>query len=180
MRHSFLPTNEQKALKKKYRIHATVVALFLLGVIGVIGIGSLLPAYIEVSYEERQQLAQARDATNKDGEAGTTQIMGELQKDAALVRELSAGLTSKLPSELIRDVISARASVKIGSIVITDMSTSTAVMVIQGIAPNRESLASFKARLEGFALGSKAESPISELAKSKDIPFSLRFTRILP
>ena len=53
-------------------------------------------------------------------------------------------------------------------------------MVVQGIAPTREALVSYKNRLEGLTIGNKVELPISELAKSKDIRFSLRFTRTLP
>ncbi len=180
MRHSFLPTSEQKALKKKYRIHATVVALFLLSVIGVIGIGALFPAYIEVSFEEKGQAAMLNDATSNQANQNSLDMTYELRADAALAQELSGSSLKKRPSDLIAEIISARASVKISSIAISSISSSTAVMVVQGIAPTREALVSYKNRLEGLTIGNKVELPISELAKSKDIRFSLRFTRTLP
>ncbi|MEN9912700.1 MAG: hypothetical protein RLY66_108 [Candidatus Parcubacteria bacterium] len=180
MRHSFLPSQDQKALKKRYRLHATVVALFLLSVVGIIGIGSLFPAYVEVSFEERDQNASLKDGADKEGVQSIADIISELQSDAILTRELSNTLTEERSSDFIKEVISARASVKVHSISIPEVSTTSAVIVIQGIAPTRESLVSFKTRLEGLANGNKVELPISELAKSKDIPFSFKFTRLLP
>lgn len=180
MRHSFLPVQDQKALKKRYRLHATIVALFMLSVVGIVGVGSLAPAYIRVAFEEMTQTASLKSSSIDSENLNAAEMVEELRGDASAARELLEMSSRELSSTLIKDAISARASVRVLSIAISDISTTTATMVIQGIAPTRESLVSFKTRLEGFAAGNKVELPISELAKSKDIPFSLRFTRVLP
>lgn len=180
MRHSFLPTEDQRLLKKRYRLHASIVALFMLSVVGVIGIGLLFPAFVKVSFEERGQAEFLHDVADARANNGIGEMTRELQGDMILMRELSRTLQSERSSVLVKDVVSARASVKIQSITITDISTTSAIMVIQGTASTRESLVSFKTRLENMSIGNKVELPISELAKSRDIPFSLRFTRSLP
>ncbi|MBP6858511.1 MAG: hypothetical protein KBC33_01615 [Candidatus Pacebacteria bacterium] len=152
----------------------------MLSVVGVIGIGSLFPAYVKVSFEERGQAALLQGDMGGQASGGIAEMTRELQEDTMLMRELSRTLGGQRPSTLVKDVVSARGSVKIQSIVVSDISTTSAVMVIQGVAATRESLVSFKTRLENMSVGNKVELPISELAKSKDIPFSLRFTRVLP
>ena len=66
------------------------------------------------------------------------------------------------------------------SVAITDLSTSTAVIVMQGVAPTRESLVAFKTRLEGLSPGNQIDLPISGFARSKDLPFSLKVLHHLP
>ncbi|MEK7641957.1 MAG: hypothetical protein AAB365_03120 [Patescibacteria group bacterium] len=179
MRHSFLPIQEQKTLKRGYRLHAAIVALFLMSVVGVVGICSLFPAYILVSAEERSQTMLGRSLEDADGSQSAV-FARDLERDSKLVRALTSSQAGTKPSLLIQDVVSARASVSITSVMLSELSTTSATMIIQGIAPTRESLVSLKTRLENLGIGNKVELPISELAKSRDIPFSLRFTRSLP
>lgn len=174
MRHSFLPNQEQKILKRGYRIRATIVLLFFLSIAGLVGIGSLFPSYIHVYTEERSELEKVASLRENKDTSGLVAIEKELQSDTAKISVLSKISTTVHPSSLIEDMVNTRGQVRLTSIVLSSVSTSTAVIVIQGVAPTRESLVAFKTRLEGLAIGNKVDLPISGFAKSRDIPFSLR------
>lgn len=180
MRYIFLPNKEQSILKRGYLIRLAVVAMFLLSVVGLIGIGSLFPAYVYVYTEEQSQI-KIVDSLKKD-KAGTniTSMQDELSADEKKVKTLTNASMSTLPSSLIERVIVARGQVRITSIILNDISTTTAIITLGGIAPTRESLVAFKSKLENLSIGNKVDLPISGFAKSKDIPFSLKVTHILP
>ena len=180
MRHSFIPLVEQKILKRGYRLHALVAALFIFSVVGLIGIGSLSPSYIAAYTSERTERG-AVDSMKRDKAArGEATIEEELRADTARISALSGTLGAIRASALIERTIAARGTVRVTSISVAEIASTTATLVLQGVAPTRESLVSFKTRLEGLAAGTKADLPISELAKNKDISFSLKVTEPLP
>lgn len=180
MRHSFLPNSEQDKLKRGYRVHVTIVALFLLSVVGLIGLGSLFPAFISVYTEEQMQLNTVASLKGSKDTDESTLIQKKLQTDSSMITTLSQVAGTVRPSAIVMRMIETRGPVKISSIVLTEVSSTTAIAVIQGVAPTRESLVSFKTRLESLTPGNKVELPISGFARSKDLPFSLRITHKLP
>ncbi len=180
MRHSFLPIQEQEKQKRAYRIHVTVVALFLISVAGLIGLSSLFPSFIAAYSEEHIQLSTVASLKENKDTSESTRIQKELQADSAKITALAQVATVVRPSAVIGRMIEVRGPVRISSIAISDISTSTAVLVIQGIAPTREALVAFKTRLEGLSPGNKVELPIAGFAKSRDLPFSIRVNHILP
>lgn len=180
MRHSFLPANEQNALKRIYRVHLSIVALFMLSLAGLIGIGSLFPAFISAYTEERAQI-RATASLQKDKDSDESmRIQRELRADNSIVVSLSETVSLVRQSTIISRLAEARGPVHISAITITEMSTTTATATIQGVAPTREALVAFKTRLEGLSPGNKVDLPIAGFAKSKDIPFSLKLSHILP
>jgi hypothetical protein len=180
MRHSFLPIPEQTQLKRSYRVHVAVVALFLISVAVLIGLGSLFPSFIAAYSEEHIQLDTVATLKENKDTTESTRIQKELQADSAKITALAQVATVVRPSAVIARVVEVRGPVRISSIAINELSTTTAVLVMQGVAPTREALVSFKTRLEGLSPGNKVELPISGFAKSKDLPFSIRVTHLLP
>jgi hypothetical protein len=173
MRHSFLPTIEQKKLKREYHIHVIIVALFFLSAVGLIGSGSLFPAYLTMNTEARQQQI-AMDALKSDNDKSG---IAELERELALhnVRMAALSVQNDIPSSaLIQNAVAARGTVRLSSIAVEHTSSTTVTIRISGQAPTRDSLVGFKTRLEKLEDGTKVELPISDFAKSRDIPFSLR------
>ncbi|MEK7609868.1 MAG: hypothetical protein AAB470_01975 [Patescibacteria group bacterium] len=179
MRHSFLPIQEQKIFKKEYLYHIAVVALFLLAATGLVGVCSLFPAYIYV-YIEGSSINDTIVSSGKD--KNISEILGiekELRSDMLLINSLSESFSSIRYSDLIEQITSARGPISIDSIRFESISTSTATIFLSGTAPTRESLISFKTRLETLNKGNKVDLPISGLAKNKDISFSLKVIKSL-
>lgn len=180
MRHSFLPIPEQTILKRVYRVHVVIVALFLLSVVGLIGLGSLFPAFISAYTEEHMQLDTVASLKESKDTSESSKIQKELQADGAKITVLGQVATTVRPSAVIARVVEVRGTVRISSIILSDVSSTTAVIVMQGVAPTRESLVAFKTRLEALSPGNKADLPISGFARSKDLPFSIKVTHKQP
>ena len=177
MRHSFLPIEEQKILKRGYRSHLVITALFMFSVVGLIGVGSLFPAYMSVS-AERQNAEKALASLKKDKDSsGSASTEAELSADADRLAQFNGLENGKRPSILFAGILSLRGQTRVTSISLSDISTTTATILVQGVAPTRESLLTLKSRLEGLNPGSKISLPISGFAKNKDIPFSLKVTQ---
>lgn len=163
-----------------YRIHVIIVALFLLSVVGLIGLGSLFPAFISAYSEEHVQLDMVASLKESKDTSESSKIQKELQADGAKITVLRQVAATVRPSAIISRVVEVRGPVRISSIVLSDVSTTTALIVMQGVAPTREALVTFKTRLEGLSPGNKVDLPISGFARSKDLPFSLKVTHKLP
>ena len=179
MRHSFLPTKEQAVLKKMYYYHVVIVMLFLLSVAGLIGVGSLFPAYIYVSTEAQSQSRMVSSFKKDQSNSNTIRMQKELQTDAATIRTLVGASAGFQPSDVIEQMVKVREVTRYSSIILSDMGSSTATVIVSGVAPTRESLVALRDRLEALSAGNKVDLPISGFARSKDIPFSLKVTYAL-
>ena len=180
MRHSFIPIPEQKKLKAVYRVHVTVVALFLISVAGIIGLGSLFPTFVMGYSEEHSQLETVASLKENKDTSESARVQKELQSDGARIVALAQVVSVVRPSAVIARVVDVRGPVRLSSVVLSDLSTSTASIVLQGVAPTREALVSFKTRLEALSPGNKVELPISGFAKRTDLPFSMKVMHKLP
>lgn len=167
-------------LRRSYYVHVTVVALFLVCVSVIIGIGSLFPSFMSAYTEEQTQLDTVRSLKDNKDAQESSRIQKELQADNAKLTVLSTLATTIRPSVVIGRVLEVRGPVQVSSVVISDLSTSTATIVMQGVAPTRESLVAFKTRLEGLSPGNKVDLPIAGFARSKDLPFSMKVLHNLP
>jgi diacylglycerol kinase family enzyme len=176
MNYTFLPQIERLKLKREYRTRALVVGLFILSTAMIIGTISLFPTYIDSKLQENSELAKIAEITKTNDANGLEEIKRELAFDNALLSFAEKTVSGNYYYEIISNIILAKGSIKIGSISVTDFSTTTISFTIQGNAPTREGLTSYKNRLESTMPGSMAEVPLSDLAKSKDIPFSIKFT----
>jgi hypothetical protein len=72
-----------------------------------------------------------------------------------------------------------RGSLKFTSFSVMKVATSTYNITIQGLAPTRNSLLTFKTNFENLAPGNKVDLPVSTLAKSTNINFSLQLKQEL-
>lgn len=81
------------------------------------------------------------------------------------------------PSLLIAEALAARGPVKLSAVSVEDVSSTTATVIVQGVAPTRDDLIIFKTRLETIS-GAPVDLPISGLAKNRDIPFSITYIAV--
>jgi hypothetical protein len=179
MRHSFLPQYEQKILKHGYRVHLIVAILFLLSGVGIMGIIFLFPAYVYVSMDRENQNTLLISSKKRIDTAGIVDYEKDFKLDLVLLNTVSDVVKRIQSSDLIEKVVSVRSSVKITSIAIVSVSTTTAKIIVQGVSPTRESLLLFKGYLEKLAPDNKVELPLSEFTKNKDITFSLNLIHTL-
>lgn len=173
MQHTLIPQKERRILRREYRIRAFIVFCFLLSVGGLIGSATLFPSFIFTFNEEKDQLSLLSSIRETKDESGVTALELDFKRDNSLISVLSKESKVPRPSTSIQSVIGLRGPVKINAISVDTPTPEDLVIIIQGIAPNRDSLLAFKSRLEELA-GGGVELPVSDLAKSKDLQFSMR------
>ena len=181
MRHTLLPLNERKALRSEYRVRLMIIILFMFSLAGVIGIGALFPAYVRALSEEKVQIDVANKLKAAQKIQGITAMEDELKSDQRVLITLPKSGGARI-SAVAQSIVGLRQSIKLNSFNFTQPgnATSTVTVFMQGFAPTRNDLLSFKTRLETTLPGAVVDLPISELAKSTDIQFSIKVTYKLP
>ncbi len=179
MQHTLVPIEERNMLRHEYRIRLGIVACFALSLAGIVGVSSLFPAFFRSSLEEHSELDTIATLQKEKTKTGITQIENELAADNLLLAPLSSANIVPLSSE-VQDITALRGNIKLISLTFVRLSGGNVGSVIQGIAPTRESLLAFKGRLEANTPGGIVDLPIAQLAKSKDIPFSIQVTQKTP
>lgn len=175
MYHTLLPIGERRLLRREYFFRAMVVFCFMLSLAGVIGLVSLFPTYIkalfEVSHSRRDLAAVPKPEKSSDA----SPLEKSLEADKALIAPLKESLAQKKASAFVSMIVSARGPLRIDYIGINRTGPDTVKIALRGVAPNRDSLLSFKKRFESLTPGNKLIIPVSQLAKSSNLPFSLSF-----
>lgn len=174
MRHTLLPLNERISLRKEYYIRIGVVACFVLSLIFVIGIVSLFPTLVKTISMEDNIKSNALNLGKESADPELKTIQQKVTKSLILLDFLNKGDKSPKMTELIGEIISIKGDIKFNSFTASKISTTTFTMSIQGVSPTRNSLLAFKDRYERLYPGNKIDLPVSELAKSSNISFSLQ------
>lgn len=181
--YTLLPSQELRLLKKEYRIRVTIYMMFFLSFVILLGICALLPAYIYSYSQERALLARLGELQKSRASRGADEIKKELSDSTELINRLKNHKSPIVYSSLVSQVIGYKTSgVGIKSISVKvenpQATTTQVVIIVQGVAGSRESLIQFRDRLEADPLVTKVELPISDLAKSKNISYSIKIETI--
>jgi hypothetical protein len=181
--YTLLPAQELRLLKKEYRTRVTIFMMFFLSFVILFGIFALMPAFIYSYSQEKVLLARLGELHKGKASSGIDEIRKDLSNSTEIINRLKNNKTPFVYSSVISQIINHKSGgVRIKSIsVSTDsqQATTTAlVLVVQGVADTRESLIQFRDNLEADPLVTKVELPISDLAKSKNVSYSLRIHTI--
>ncbi len=175
MRHTLLPPQEQKSLKREYCTRLAIVACCIVSTALIVGSILLLPGYLRARGEEEIQLEAIAELRNNNERKNDSAIIDELAFNSTAISLLESALLQERPSDVIERVVSLREGVYLNSLSYSVTGTTTIEVVIQDTALTRAALLAFKTRLERLSVDSRINLPIDELAKSSDIPFSLKF-----
>lgn len=170
---NLLPTTERTQLNNERLRRLGVAAL--VGCIITLAIGGVLfvPAYFSATVRERATQKRLDALTQlialKQGEAGDT----EIQKTQERLELLATALDARVPSELLQKTMDAMSpGITIWQYVYTAGEGNTTVS-ISGRATNRATLLAFGDALRTSGLFLSVDIPISSLARSEDIAFTL-------
>ncbi|MEK7646304.1 MAG: hypothetical protein AAB381_01245 [Patescibacteria group bacterium] len=177
MQHTLLPSKERSILRREYRIRVFIVFCFLVSVSGLIGVGTLFPTFLFAVHEEETQFELLKSIKKDAEDISVTTLELDFQRDNHTINALSQVPKTPRPSVSIQSVVGVRGTVKLNSISVNSPVPDALEVIIQGVAPNRDTLLAFKARLEELVPGGAVELPVSDLAKSKDLVFSMRITQ---
>lgn len=180
MRHTLLPLHERILLRREYHVRVTIVFLFMVCLSLLIGISSLFMTYVKALSLESDVQAKANAVDVEKDSKDIKDIQQSVVKSLALLDSLNKEKKVVPFSDLIGGIINMRSVLRFTAFSVAKVGTTTYNISIQGIAPTRNSLLTFKTNFENLATGNKVELPVSELAKSTNIQFSLQLKQELP
>lgn len=176
---NLLPIKEKLDIYKMYFVRRVIIALALLFVTVVVGIIFLLPSFFLVVVKEERLREQARDTiktiSSEDGMNIGDVIASTNTKLDILARDEGTMLSSVLASILEKKGTRIALSDFLFQKDVQDGNQRKKI-VVKGESLNRETLISFADRLKRDPLFSLVDLPVSNLVKSKDIPFSITIT----
>lgn len=177
--YTLLPEKELRALKREYRIRAVIFFLFFLSCSIFLGIISLLPAYIYSYSQEKDSIASLNSLKSKRTNSEVENVSKELEQTSLMVSRLKGKKDQVIYSSIINEIVKNKNSgLTINSFNFSSQSNATSSIstIIQGKAGTRESLIQFKNKLESDPNISDVELPVSDLAKSKNISYSIKLS----
>lgn len=176
--YTLLPEKEIKILKREYRTRLVIFMLFFMSYAVLVGIISLAPAYILSYNREKEVLSRLEELKKDRQDNGQNTMLNELASSTSIINKIKERKDSVIFSTIISQIIDYKpVGVTIKSFDINlsgDEKSSIITMVIQGKALTRESLVSFKNKLSTDPMITNVELPVSDLAKSKDISYSIK------
>jgi hypothetical protein len=170
----FLPEKEKKELTREYLLRLSIVALSFSCVAIFLGSVFLLPSYVisdkkfeEVSFRNKQLTATLESG----GKSGFNEALAAAKKDMKLL-----AVTNEMPMIDFIAKITKRKSedVSIKTIQFVRKVEGGSEIQVVGNSATRDALISFEKELAKEPLFSSVDFPVSNLAKSKDIDFSIK------
>jgi hypothetical protein len=179
--YTLLPEKEIKALKREYRMRLVIFFLFFMSVAVLVGIFSLAPAFVISYTQEKEALEHLKKVEKNRKDKGLDSVVKELSETNLIIKKLEENTNDIVFSKVIFKIIGYKTNgltIKSFDVSKAPNATSTVDVVIQGKASTRDSLISFKNKLESDPLISNLQLPVSDLAKSKDISYSIKISII--
>ncbi len=172
---NLLPPNAKKDLRREYWFRVLSVWLFIWSIALFAGAIAMLPVQVLISTQT--------DVSEKETVSANEKVTDYANLSKALVQSslkakqvLDQGLVPPLSDYISRFQNLAGLNIQINSINISRGKEGINPVSINGIANNRQALASFRDSLLVLDEVSEVDLPISNLAKDKDIDFNLTIT----
>lgn len=171
---NLLPESIKDKIKSEYSTRRVVVALFFVVAIQFSVLIFTFPSWV-VSYTRESEVKQQTVKLNQSTlSSGANDIKQKIASINTKINTLSTSLDYPKLSPYVEYMLSKKTnSIKIYSFSYTSNNEKTAILTIRGTASTRESLVSFVESLKMDKKFSKVDLPVSDLAKSKDIDFSV-------
>lgn len=170
---NLLTETTKKEIQKEYQLRVLITALVFASLAALIGAIALFPSYItsqtrKASVEQQLQL-QARSNIESEGNAGLVIRTTNTQLD--ILTEVGEGVPFSAQLQKIVDM--KPEGVALYSFVYRVSDEEGGRLQLEGSAATRDALLAFERVLnEDPAIGN-VELPVSNLAKDRDIPFSI-------
>jgi len=174
---NLLPENLKSFIRSEYKMRRLVLALFFVILIELSLLIFLFPTWLESGARERAVVKQSDLASeslkNSDINPATSVIKDTNIKLSVLNTALNYPELTPLVDKILDQKTS---SISVTQITYNTVSTSTASITLSGVSKTRESLVAFVKKLQDTNSFKKVDLPISNLAKDKNIEFSLNLS----
>jgi len=194
--YSLLPQENINKLVSEYRARLFVVVAGMIGSAILISVVILIPSYVYIHMAGAEISLESDTLRKQTQEAGATELESQLSESNTIIKEFAIFEHQISRSEIVK---------KLGSKIVPGITINTFTIIpeeksaaqkedetkrnesnfvfsvqITGEALTRDSLVAFTENLNNDQMYSAVGLPISNLAKSSKIPFSLSFKATVP
>lgn len=171
---NLLSQNLKNEIKKEYKIRKLIMVLTFALAIQVSFMVFILPTWLSSFYKEKVMLSDSNKLNQNLSESSVESVSAEILKINQQLNIINNSLNYRGIVVFIDEVLQQ----KNNTIFIEQFSMSSGnnaepILFIGGVATTRENLVSFVSRLEQSDLFSEVNLPISNLAKDRNIDFSI-------
>ncbi len=172
---NLIPSSAKKSLLTEYWVRVSSTWLILWSIAFFVGASILYPAYVLIGsqvsvHEDSAKIASQKVASYESVSAALTRTSLQAK---VIIDELSGTLFSKYIT-LFENLQGS--GIQLNKIQLSRTNLMIKPVLIEGVASDRQSLASFRDRLLSVENVKSADLPISNLASDKDIQFSITVT----
>ena len=171
---NLLPLEQKKKLHREYTLRLVLVIVSGFIMTTVIGTVLLLPSFLLSKVKERVVSNQASLLEKKADKETADTPNNILIITKRHLTALSEDVTETSPSLVISTALSHKPNGVIIKQVLLDKTPDGTLLSIGGTAESRGQLTSFSSAIEGDALFTSVEFPVSNLAKDRDIDFTIK------
>jgi hypothetical protein len=172
---NLVPPKAKKSIQIEYWLRVLTTWLFLWSFALVCGAAALIPAYVLIETQSSVYETSAAEVSQKiaDYNLASTALIRSSQQARYVLDERDVISISSLISliESLQD-----ADIQLTDIAINRTDKAISPIKLGGVASNRQALASFRDVLLEQTSVKDVDLPISNLARDKDIPFSITVT----
>jgi hypothetical protein len=174
---NLLPPSALRGLRKEYLYRLLLASMIALLAIACMSILLIFPSYVAVSARrsvvEREQAAS--DAS--PNHAARDSVLASLSSIKKLLDRASKLENASVPTDYLTPLLLGRpAGITFSSVSYQQKSGAAATITLEGIAITRDNLVGFITALRAMKNFSAVDLPVSDLADSVDIPFTITLT----
>lgn len=167
---NILPESGRSVVRRDYRVRLISVFFFLLALLSLLTAALFLPSYLFATVESEQAFREeARlSASKASGEKSDMEVIASTNQQ---ITELEVYMGASRPSEaLVSTLQSAGFGIELLRVSFEGVANSIS---LSGKAASRDSLLQFSKIVQKLPIVASVDLPVSDLAKSTDIFFSM-------
>lgn len=170
---NLLPDNVKKEIKTEYKIRLITMIFVFVILLQVSLFISILPSWVISSSKEEDIMLETEDAANAKFFKDSDEITSIISSTNTRLGHITTLLEYPKARPFIDKIISSKtSSIHLNNFVYA-LNKTDATISIQGISGTREALISFSKTLQDSKMFKTVDLPISNLAKDKNISFSM-------
>ncbi len=167
---NLLPPEGHRAVKQEYLLRMGASVLLLFSCVGIFLTVAFVPTYVLIGAQVKTFEGVEKN-NSESTQTGTT--TSDVRVIESLLKQIGKTSESREAGSIIKEIEGvASPAISFKTFRIESVKGTTTIQV-QGIAETRGSLADFKNALEASDSFTKADVPISDLAKETDLPFMI-------
>ncbi len=164
-------------IKTEYNLRRVIVGLVFILFLQVIFLIFLFPSWLISVYKENDYVSRTEETKHSELSTNTQPIVSNITSINTKLKSINSGLIYPAVEPLLRAVVvNKSASIHVGRFSYTSSGPTTSDVTLSGVSATRESLVDFVKSLQSSGLFKSVDLPISNLAKDKDIDFSINIT----